>query len=61
MLVFRDRRPSLEIHNYALTPKILYVLDQQHRDIPVDEIDLAATQKVNRDSGIDFQFPVASR
>lgn len=61
MLVFKDGRPSLEIHNYALTPTTLYVLDQHHRDIPVDEIDLAGTQKVNRDAGIDFQFPVASR
>jgi hypothetical protein len=61
MLVFKDGRVPLEIHNYALTPTTLYVLDQQHRDIPVAEIDLAATQKVNRDAGIDFQFPIASR
>jgi len=61
MVVFKDRRPPLEVHNYALTPTTLYVLDQRRRDIPVAEIDLAATQKVNRDAGIDFQFPVASR
>jgi hypothetical protein len=60
MLVFKDGRTPLEIHNYALTPTTLYVLDQQRREISVEEIDLAATQKVNRDAGIDFQFPVTS-
>ncbi len=57
MLVFKDGRPSLEIHNYALTRTTLYVLDQHHRDIPVDDIDLAATQKANRDAGVDFRIP----
>lgn len=60
-LVFKDRRPPQEIHNYALTPTTLYVLDQQRRDIPVGEIDLAATEKANRDAGVDFQLPAALR
>ncbi|HEX3471014.1 MAG TPA: hypothetical protein VHT28_07485 [Silvibacterium sp.] len=60
-LIFKDRRPSEEIHNYALTRTTLYVLDQRRRDIPVGEIDLAATEKVNRDAGVDFQFPAAWR
>lgn len=61
MLMFKDGRPPLEIHNYALTRTTLYVLDQARRDIPVNEIDVAATQKVNRDAGVDFQFPGSSR
>lgn len=61
MLMFKDGRPPLEIHNYALTRTTLYVLDQARRDIPVNEIDVAATQKVNRDAGIDFEFPGPSR
>src|SRR5271156_13677 len=61
MLVFKDGRPSLEIHNYALTPPPLFALAHPRRNITVDEIDLAATQKANRDAGIDFQFPTASR
>jgi hypothetical protein len=58
-LVFRDGRPSEQIHNYALTRTTLYVLDEHHRDIPVDELDLEATAKVNRDAGVDFQLPIA--
>jgi len=56
-LVFKDGRPSERIHNYLLTRTTLYVRDQHHRDIPLDQLDLAATQKVNRDAGVDFQLP----
>ncbi len=58
-LVFRDGRPSEQIHNYALTRTTLYVLDEHRRDISVDELDLDATAKVNRDAGVDFQLPIA--
>jgi hypothetical protein len=60
-LIFRDGRPPEQIHNYALTPTTLYVRDQHHRDIPLDQLDLDATQKVNRDAGVDFQLPKISR
>jgi hypothetical protein len=56
-LVFKDGRPPEQIHNYVLTPTTLYVGDQPHRDIPTDQLDLAATAKVNRDAGVDFQLP----
>jgi hypothetical protein len=56
-LVFKDGRPAEHIHNYILTRTTLSILDQHHRDIPIDELDLAATQKANRDSGVDFQLP----
>jgi hypothetical protein len=58
-LVFADGRPSEQIHNYMLTRSTLFVLDQHHRDIPLDELDLAATAKVNHDAGIDFHLPEA--
>jgi hypothetical protein len=58
-VVFKDGRPSAQIHNYALTRTTLFVMDEHHREIPVDQIDLAATERVNRDAGIDFQLPVA--
>jgi hypothetical protein len=58
-VVFKDGRPSEEIHNYALTRTTLYVMDDHHRDIPVNEIDLDATQRVNREAGVEFQLPVA--
>ena len=60
-LIFRDGRPPEQIHNYALTHTTLYVRDQHHRDIPLDQLDLDATQKVNRDAGVDFQLPKISR
>jgi hypothetical protein len=56
-LVFKDGRPAEHIHNYILTRTTLLILDEHHRDIPVDELDLAATQKANRDSGVDFHLP----
>ena len=60
-LVFKDGRPREQIHNYILTRTALYVLDQDHRQIPIDEFDLAATKKANQDSGVDFELPGASR
>jgi hypothetical protein len=56
-VVFNDGRPSEQIRNYALTPTTLYVLDAQRRDIPLGDINIAATQKANRAVGIDFQIP----
>jgi hypothetical protein len=56
-ILFKDGRAPLQIHNYALTRTTLYVRDQRHRDIPLDELDLAATVKANHDAGVDFQLP----
>jgi hypothetical protein len=56
-IVFKDGRPSEQIHNYALTQTNLYVMDQERRDIPLDQIDLAATEKANRAVGVEFQVP----
>jgi hypothetical protein len=44
-----------------LTRTTLYVQDEHRREIPVDDLDLAATQKVNKGDGIDFQLPGAGR
>jgi hypothetical protein len=60
-LVFKDGRPPEQIHNYLLTATTLSVLDQRRHDIPVDQIDLAATAKVNRDAGVSFALPGGSR
>ena len=59
--VFKDGRPPEQIHNYLLTRTTLYVRDQHHRDIPLNQLDLAATQKVNHDAGVDFQLPEATQ
>lgn len=59
-LIFKDGRPSEQIHNYALTRTMLYVRDQHHRDIPVDQLDLAATQKANQPNGVEFVLPTGN-
>jgi hypothetical protein len=60
-LVFKDGRPSEQIHNYMLTQTTLYVQDQRRHQIAVADIDVPATEKVNRDAGIDFQLPAGSK
>jgi hypothetical protein len=60
-IVFKDGRPAQQIHNYALTQTDLYVTDAQRRDIPLDEIDVAATEKANRAAGIEFQVPESAQ
>jgi hypothetical protein len=58
-LVFKDGRPPERIHNYALTRTTVYVTDGRRREIPVAALDLAATEKANREAGVSFQLPVA--
>jgi hypothetical protein len=60
-LVYKDGRPSEQIHNYILTRTTLTVLDGRRRDVPVDQLDLAATIKANSDAGVTFQLPQAPR
>jgi hypothetical protein len=60
-LIFKDGRPPEQIHNYAMTRTMLYVRDQHRRDIPLDQLNLEATQKVNRATGVDFQVPDISK
>jgi hypothetical protein len=59
-IVFNDGRPAEKIHNYMLTPTTLYVMDQHQSEIPVAELNLAATAKLNREAGIDFALPSPS-
>lgn len=56
-LIFKDGRPSEQIHNYILTRSTLFVGDGQHREIPTDQLDLVATAKANQDAGVDFRLP----
>ena len=55
-------RAPATIRNYLMNAKALTDLDQQHYEqIPLDQIDIAATEQVNRARGLDFQVPNASR
>jgi hypothetical protein len=60
-LIFKDGRPPQQIRNYAMTRTMLYVRDEHHRDIPLDQLDFDATQRVNHAAGVDFQLPELSR
>jgi hypothetical protein len=60
-LIFKDGRPSQQIHNYMLTRTTLYVQDEHRQEIPVADLDLPATQKINQAAGVDFQLPGSAR
>ena len=50
------------IQNYMMNAKTLTDLDRQHYEqIPLDQIDIAATEQANRARGLQFQVPTASR
>jgi hypothetical protein len=56
-LVFRDRHVE-EVRNYAIANGTLWVLnDQAAKKIPLTQLDVAATVKMNDDRGVDFQVP----
>lgn len=57
VLVYRDGH-KVEVQNYAIAGKTLWVFfDQRTRQIPLAELDLPATQRVNEDHGVDFDTP----
>jgi hypothetical protein len=56
-LVFRDGK-SEQVQNYAIVGHTLWVFSEQRaRKIPLDQLDLATTQQVNEDQGVDFAGP----
>jgi hypothetical protein len=61
-VIFKSGRAPVTMQNYMMTTKVLTDLDSLHyQQIPLDQIDLAATQRLNSAAGIDFQIPGASR
>lgn len=61
-LIFKNGRAPERIQNYIMNSSTLTNLDRQHYEqIPLDEIDMAATEQTNRTRGVDFQVPTASR
>jgi hypothetical protein len=56
-LVFRDQHVE-EVRNYAIAGGTLWVLNEQAgKKIPLADLDLVATAKVNDARGVDFQVP----
>ena len=56
-VIFKDGRAPETIHNYMLTASTLTVLDAKYQQIPVSQIDIAATEAANRADGVNFQVP----
>ncbi len=57
-VIFKSGRAPIMVRNYLMTTKVLNDLDSQHYEqIPLDQIDLAATQRINNAAGVDFQVP----
>ncbi|MGC2400004.1 MAG: hypothetical protein WA510_09485 [Acidobacteriaceae bacterium] len=58
-LVFKDGRPPINIHSYALTGRTLYALDgDSHQEFPLSLLDLPATVEANHKAGVDFALPI---
>ncbi len=56
-LVFRDQHVE-EVHNYAIAGETLWVLNEKAaKKIPLAQLDLPATVKMNDDRGVDFEIP----
>lgn len=61
LLVFKDGH-KLEVGNYAIVGSTLFDLTPGHsRKVPLSDLDIAATQKVNDDRGVIFRLPVGSQ
>ena len=60
VLVFRDGH-RLEVANYAIMGSTLFVLSGPRSRIPIAELDVPATERVNQDRGVDFHVPVKAQ
>jgi hypothetical protein len=61
-VIFKNGRTPESMQNYMVNSQALTDLDQQHYEqIPLDQIDIAATEQANRTRGLDFEVPPASR
>jgi hypothetical protein len=57
VLVYRDGH-QLEVQNYAVMGNTVWVLgDQTTRKIPLTDLDLDVTEKLNADRGVEFAAP----
>jgi hypothetical protein len=59
-VILKGGRSPLTMQNYMMTGKTLTDLDAGHfAQIPVDQIDVAETQRVNSAAGVEFRVPGA--
>ena len=56
-LIFRDKHRE-EVENYAIMGQSLWILTSgRARKIPLSDLDVAGTKKVNEDRGVEFRTP----
>ena len=56
-LVFRDQHVE-EVRNYAISGGMIWVFKEQAaKRIPLAQLDIPATVRMNDDRGVDFQVP----
>ena len=60
VLVFKDG-VQREVTNYAIMGQYIFVFSGDRRKIPLTEIDLDATKKLNEDRGNEFKIPSSSQ
>jgi len=57
VLVFRDKHIQ-EVENYAISGETLWVFNEQRaKKIPLSELDVPATTKLNEERGLEFKVP----
>jgi len=58
ILIYKDGRPPEQIQNYLATRTSITILDGgRRRVVPVDALDIPATIRANRQTGVDFKLP----
>jgi len=57
VLIFKDQHRE-EVHNYAVVGRTVWVFSEQRaRKIPLDQLNIPATQQANDERGVDFRIP----
>ncbi len=57
VLVFKDQHRE-EVKNYAVVGNTVWIFSEQRaRKIPLDQLNVPATQQANEDRGLDFRIP----
>ena len=61
-VIFKSGRAPVKMQNYMMTARILTDLDSRHYEqIPIDQIDVGATQRANSSAGVGFEIPGVAR
>jgi len=61
-VIFKSGRDPVKMQNYMMTAKVLTDLDSRHYEqIPINQIDIAATQWANSAVGVRFEIPGVAR